>query len=129
MTTAPQPWHPIRTERLLLRDFVPADFDTVHAYACDPEVARFMDWGPNTPEDTHVFLHRALSDQAIWPRLHFGLAIERVETSAVIGSIDLRLLHAEDRTAEIGYCLHRDHWRQGIVSEAARALVEVAFNT
>ncbi len=44
-----KPWFPIRTERLLLREFAQADFDDVHAYAIDPLVVRYMDWGPNTP--------------------------------------------------------------------------------
>jgi ribosomal-protein-alanine N-acetyltransferase len=122
-------WHPVRTERLLLRDFVTTDFDAVHAYACDPDVARYMEWGPNTLDETRIFLDRALSNQQIWPRLHFGLAIELIETGEVIGSIDLRLRDAAARTAEIGYCLRQDHWRRGVVSEAARALVEVAFKT
>jgi len=127
MTTPPKPWYPVRTERLLLRDFVPADLDSVHAYGSDPEVARYMEWGPNTLDETRVFLDRALTGQGVWPRLHFGLAIERLENSAVIGSIDLRLHDAGNRTAEIGYCLHRAYWRQGIAHEASHALVDVAF--
>ena len=127
MTT--QPWHPVRTERLLLRDFRPTDFDAVHAYGSDPEVARYMEWGPNMPDDTRFFLGRALANQAAWPRLDFGLAIEHIEAGMVIGSINLRLCDAGNRTAEIGYSLHRDHWRQGITYEAARALVDIAFGT
>ena len=129
MTTQPYPWHPVRTERLLLRDFVPSDFDAVHAYGSDLEVTRYMEWGPNTPDETRFFMDRALTGQSVWPMLHFGLAIEWLETSAVIGSIDLRLLDAANRTAEIGYCLHRDHWRRGIIHEASRALIDVAFRT
>src|SRR5205809_5099084 len=33
-----EPWFPLRTERLLLREFREADFDDVHAYARDPQV-------------------------------------------------------------------------------------------
>ena len=31
---------PLRTERLILRDFEEADWEAVHIYACDPEVLR-----------------------------------------------------------------------------------------
>ena len=129
MTTPPQPWFPIRTERLLLRDFREDDFEGVHAYAADPEVARYMVWGPNTPEETRGFMDRVLANRAAWPRLDYGLAIEHVGAGVVIGSINLRLSDAENRTAEIGYCIHRAWWRQGIVHEASRALVDMAFNT
>jgi RimJ/RimL family protein N-acetyltransferase len=127
MTTPPQPWLPIRTERLLLRDFQDIDLDALHAYASDPEVARFMEWGPNTPEDTQAFLDRAFLSQRQWPRLDLGLAIEHVADGKAIGSIGLHLRDAA--TVEIGYCLNRGYWRQGLVFEASHALIDTAFRT
>jgi len=129
MTTPPQSWLPIRTERLLLRDFQPGDFDDVHAYGSDPEVARYMEWGPNAEGDTRAFLERAFASQATWPRFDFGLVIEHAQGGKVIGSIDLRLRDAANRTVEIGYCLNRKCWRQGIVFEASHALIDTAFRT
>jgi len=129
VTDPTEPWFPIRTERLLLRDFRRADFDDVHAYAADPEVSRYMPWGPNTPGQTREFLDRALIEQAVWLRLDFGLAIELTATGRVIGSISLDLRDGPNRTAEIGYCLHPASWRQGLITEAARALIDAAFRT
>ncbi|NLQ90761.1 GNAT family N-acetyltransferase, partial [Streptococcus mutans] len=43
-----------------------------------------------------------------------------------IGSIDFNHRHAAD-VLEIGYTLHTDYWGQGIVSEAAAALIELGF--
>ena len=129
MTTAVEPWFPVRTERLLLRDFRETDFDDVHAYGSDPEVARYMPWGPNTPDDTRDFLARSLLQQASWPRLEFGLAIEQAGTSSVIGSVALHLIDGPNRTVELGYCLRRDLWRQGLVTEAARAMVDAGFRS
>ncbi len=127
MTNPPQPWLPLRTERLRLRDFVPSDLDAVHAYGSDAEVARFMEWGPNSLDDTRAFLDRALASQAAWPRLDYGLAIEHLSDGKVIGSMGLYLRDAANRTVEIGYCLHRHHWRQGLVHEAAHALIDMGF--
>eukprot|EP01035_Chromulina_nebulosa_P013237 gene13237-17594_t len=56
MTEELKPWFPIRTDRLLLRPFTQGDFDAVHAYANDKAVIRFMDWGPNTLEETQAAL-------------------------------------------------------------------------
>jgi RimJ/RimL family protein N-acetyltransferase len=116
---------PIRTERLTLRDFRADDPDDVQVYASDPEVARFMPWGPNTREETKVFIDTRLAAQADWPRLTFDLAIERA--GLTVGSVGLRLRDGPNRTAEIGYCLRRDLWRQGLMTEAARALIDVGF--
>ena len=42
----------LSTDRLILRDFNEEDFAAVHAYASDPIVTQYMDWGPNKPDDT-----------------------------------------------------------------------------
>jgi RimJ/RimL family protein N-acetyltransferase len=127
--TSPEPWIPIQTERLTLRDFRSTDSDDVHAYASIPDVARYMPWGPNSPDDTREFLTRVLSEQSAWPRFGFDFAIELRATGRVIGSIGLHLRDGPNRTAELGYCLHNAAWRQGFVSEAAHALVDVGFRT
>lgn len=120
-----QPWFPICTERLVLREFRESDLAGIHAYAEIPEVSRFMAWGPNTPQDSRGFLDRALAQQADWPRRKVGLAVER--DAAVIGSIRMDL--QGDDGADIGYTLHPDHWGQGLTTEAAAALLTVAFGT
>jgi len=42
----------IHSECLVLREFDETDRQAVHSYASDPEVVRYMDWGPNTTEET-----------------------------------------------------------------------------
>ena len=46
---------PLRSERLILRPFREADFSDVHEYASDPEVTRFLRWGPNPASETLRF--------------------------------------------------------------------------
>jgi RimJ/RimL family protein N-acetyltransferase len=126
MTTEP-PWFPIRTDRLLLREFHAADVDDCHDYASDPEVSRFMAWGPNTIEDTQAFMERKSAEQAQWPRPAVNLAAEHLADGKVIGSIRLSVTDAEHGEASLGYTFHRAYWRQGYGSEAARAVTDVAF--
>ncbi|WP_374576033.1 GNAT family N-acetyltransferase [Phenylobacterium sp.] len=127
MTLPPDPWFPLRTERLLLRDFRAEDYDDVHAYAVDPEVIRYMEWGPNTPEVTRKVLDGWLEAAKVWPRPGVSLAVELVETGAVIGSIRLEIKEPDNFAADIGYSFHRPYWRQGHATEAARAVVGAAF--
>jgi ribosomal-protein-alanine N-acetyltransferase len=56
-----------------------------------------------------------------------GLAIER--DGRMIGSIRMDLQGDDGAEADIGYTLSADHWRQGIATEAAGALLAVAFGT
>lgn len=44
----------------------------------------------------------------------------------MIGSVDFNHRHADD-VFEIGYTLHPDYWKQGLMTEAVTALVELAF--
>jgi RimJ/RimL family protein N-acetyltransferase len=128
MTMIPdEPWFPVRTERLLLREFREADFEDVHEYGADPKVARFMDWGPNTPEETRAFLDRALGNQQTWPRPDVGLAVQHVADDCMIGSIRLWVTDEAHATGEIGYSLNAAFWRQGYCTEAARALLQIGF--
>jgi RimJ/RimL family protein N-acetyltransferase len=122
-----RPWLPLSTQRLLLREFQQGDFDAVHAYGSDPEVARFMVWGPNTPEDSQAFLDRTLAAQAEWPRASVNTAVVTAETGRLIGSVELRVKDSDNLGAEIGWCLHQGVWGQGYAREAASALLDQAF--
>ena len=127
MTDDLKPWFPIRTARLLLREFGEADFDDVHAYAADPQVARFMDWGPNAEAETHHFMRLKLEEQARWPRDEVTLAVEHVGDGRVIGSIRLAVSDRPNLAGDFGYSLNSAYWRQGYATEASRAVVDAGF--
>jgi RimJ/RimL family protein N-acetyltransferase len=56
------------------------------------------------------------------------VAAVRVEGGPVIGDLMLRYTSAVDRQAEIGYVFHPDAQGRGLATEAARALVDLAFD-
>ncbi|MDP2214278.1 GNAT family N-acetyltransferase [Phenylobacterium sp.] len=117
----------LETERLILRDFRLEDTEAVHVYGSDPEVTQFMPWGPNSPQDTAAFMARVLEQQATWPRLDLGLAIELKSEAQVVGSIALHLRDVPNATVEMGYVLRRDLWGLGLVTEAGRAMIDMGF--
>lgn len=121
------PWFPIETDRLLLRELRASDENDIHEYASDPEVVRLMIWGPNTRELTQDFLARALQTQTQWPRADVGLAIELRSERRMIGSIGLRRKDGSNHTADFGYVLNRQYWGHGYMTESARAILNVAF--
>ncbi|HEY1928334.1 MAG TPA: GNAT family protein [Caulobacteraceae bacterium] len=118
---------PIRTERMVLRDFRFDDLEAVHAYASDPEVVRYMPWGPNTEDDTRERMKFSETEAATCPRTEYNLAIELLAEQRVVGSIALHPVDLPNGTMMTGYCLRRDLWGRGLVFEAARALLDAGF--
>lgn len=125
----PKPWFPLRTERLLLREARQDDFDDVHAYATQPEVVRYMDWGPNTREDTQAALERWFAAQSQWPRDDCNFLVEHLADQRVIGSIRLGINKPAQHSADLGYSFNRDYWGRGYATEASAALIDVVFRT
>lgn len=116
---------PLTTPRLELRAFADADFAAVHEYAADPEVVRHTDWGPNTPDETRAFLRSAAGGVLADPWAGLTLAVVLRAEGRVIGAA---ALHAgDDRDASLGYCLNRRYWGSGVATEAAAALLRLAF--
>lgn len=116
---------PITTERLILREFVPSDYDAIYAYASDPSVTRYMLYGPRDPMDTHDYLERVIGYQSNVPRTVWELAVARREDGAVIGACDITLLRAGE--GDLGYMLHHDAWGKGYASEIAKSLINEGF--
>ena len=56
---------PIETDRLILREYEVGDFDLTHDFNSDPDVVRFLEWGPNRPEDTRRFVEWVVADSPI----------------------------------------------------------------
>ena len=46
----------LETDRLILRDFKRSDWKAVHEYASDLEVVKYMPWGPNSEEETKIYI-------------------------------------------------------------------------
>jgi len=117
-----------RTERLVLRDFEETDWEAVHAYASDPEVVRYMNWGPNTEEETKNFIQRAIAHQKEQPRRNYTLAMVLKADGRLVGGCGIEVSNPDNREGWIGYCLNRNFWGQGYATETAKVLLEFGFN-
>jgi ribosomal-protein-alanine N-acetyltransferase len=118
----------VRTKRLVLRDLKEADRQAVHDYASDPEVVRYMDWGPNTEEQTEDFIEQAIASQKEQPRRNYTLAIVLKAENKLIGSCGLQASNPDNQEGWIGYCLNRHFWGKGYATETAEALLAYGFD-
>ena len=117
----------IFTERLILRDFVAADWPAVLAYQRDPRYLQYYAWTDRTPEDAQRFVQLFVDQQHEQPRRKFQLAIVLQDTQRLIGNCGIRKAAAAAHEADIGYELAPDEWGHGYATEAARAIVHFGF--
>lgn len=115
----------IETDRLILRDFVQDDFEAVHEYASDPEVIRYMVFGPNTLEESHAFMARVIAYQQDDPRRNFEVAVT-LKNGALIGGCGIR--NVSKIEASMGYIFNKKYWGNGYATETAKALVKFGFS-
>lgn len=114
----------LSTPRLTLRPVTPADLATTHAYAGDLENTRFMMFLPYADEaETAAYL---LEAEKQWhmdapERYEFAVCLD----DRHIGGITL-YMQEDRREAELGWVLHKDYWRRGFVTEAARRVMDFA---
>ena len=115
----------IKTERLVIREFTHDDFDGVHRYASNPNVVRFMVWGPNTEDETRRFLQRKIQSQILKERVSYDLAITL--DGVLIGGGGLTIVDQKSRDAELGYCINESYWGKGLGTEFAAAMIKYGF--
>lgn len=115
------------TDRLVLREFVEADWPTVLAYQRDCRYLRYYPWTDRTPDDARAFVGMFLDWQRETPRRRFQLAITLEEGGALIGNCGIRRKLDNDWQVDIGYELNPAHWGRGYATEAARAMVNFGF--
>ena len=128
MDASAGPRLPIETERLLLRPFEPGDFDALAALHGDPDLVRWIPWGPRTPRQAAAVLERKLACTAIVAEGDgLGIAPVLKETGEMIGDFTLQYESAEHSVAELGYLLSPRAQGRGYATEAARAILALAF--
>jgi [ribosomal protein S5]-alanine N-acetyltransferase len=115
---------PLVTERLVIRPFVAADLDALHAVYGDPEVTR---WMPPYSEldDTRRALEIHIAEAAA-SRPAFWAVIDRA-SGELIGDAGLGLVEGGGGELGLGYTLGRAWWGRGYATEAARACLRYAF--
>lgn len=118
----------LTTECLILREFKEKDWQAVHEYASDPEVVRYLTWGPNKGEDTRAFVRRAIVRQQEQPRQNYELAVMLKEEDQLIGGCGINVSDRHHKEAWIYYFLNRSYWGRGYATEAANALLEFSFS-
>jgi ribosomal-protein-alanine N-acetyltransferase len=117
----------IETLRLILRRFEEADAkDMYQNWAGDPEVCKYLSWGPHSTEE--VSRKRIMAWISNYFRLNsYVWALELKRNGATVGSISVEMTDDIAGNCEVGYCLGRIYWSQGLMTEALVAIQHFLF--
>ena len=119
----------IETERLILRQFSVDDADAMYRnWASDSEVVKYLTWTAHADVDVS---REVLKDwvSSYMQKDYYQWAIVLKENgNDPIGSISAVKVNDDIDMVHIGYCMGRAWWHQGIMSEAAQAVIAFFFD-
>lgn len=118
----------LATDRLILREHSLLDAPTLFKMRTNEEVMRFIHRErPKTIHDIETFI--TSFNDGFKQGQHIAWVISFNENpDQMIGSIGYWRTDFANYRAEIGYMLHPDYWRKGIVSEALKATIDFGFD-
>ena len=119
----------IETNRLILRRFTIDDAEAMYKnWASDPDVTKFLTWQPHADVD----VSKAILEE--WVRSYtqenyYQWAIVLKECGdRPVGSIAAVQINDDIDMVHIGYCLGKNLWHRGIMSEALKAVMDYFFD-
>ncbi|HIS75462.1 MAG TPA: GNAT family N-acetyltransferase [Candidatus Merdivicinus excrementipullorum] len=113
----------IETERLLIRSIREEDGEFCLSMWLDEEMGKYLSDPPRDKADeAELNFAQGIEEQEGWYPFVAELKStgERMATCSLVPSED-------GKTWDLGYCVHRDYWRQGFAAEMIAALIEEAY--
>ena len=117
----------LETKRLTLRRISASDLDDWMAVWRSPGVLDYLIDFEGAPQEAvgREIVEWAERIFAEGSGIRWALALK--PGSRMIGSCGFHLFDRRHRRVEIGYEMHSDHWRQGLMTEAVHAVLKFCF--
>lgn len=121
---------PLHTARLVLRTMTGGDVADIHAYQSREDVCRYVPFEPRTREEVaEKVAQDATAVSLNGDGDYWRLAVERLsDPGRVIGDVFFSIKSTANATGEIGWALHPDFAGRGYMTEAAAAVLDIAFD-
>lgn len=122
------PFPELKTQRLLLRKLEITDANEIFFLRSNENVLRYLGKEPaKTISEAEEFIRQINNNIDKNESILWGIALLN-DPSVIIGTICLWNFKTENFRGEIGYILHPEYWRKGIMKEAIKAVVDYGFN-
>lgn len=118
----------IETEGFILRKFELADAEDMYKnWANDDDVTKYITWPTHMNiETTRNVVSQYVKESALESYYHW--CIESKKTKEAIGSIGVFHMSENTNTFEVGYCIGKSYWNQGVTTEALSAVINFLFS-
>jgi RimJ/RimL family protein N-acetyltransferase len=117
----------METERLILRDFTPADWDAINAITSDPGVIRYTHFARWGEAKRRAWLARMVAEAHDPARRNYSRAITLRSNGTLIGWFYIGGDDSSERG--VGYALSPAYWGWDSMPEAAVAIFAYEFAT
>jgi [ribosomal protein S5]-alanine N-acetyltransferase len=118
----------LTTERFILRRMEEKDAGEVFDYFSKDEVTKYYDLESFTEESQAVeIIDRWNARFEKNEGIRWGIADK--ELGKIIGSCGYHSWEKEHYKAEIGFEVHPDYWRQGVMSEVLKPIIQYGFES
>ena len=119
----------LETERLILRRFTVRDADAMYTnWAADPEVTRYLTWPAHAGVETSRAVLADWTAAYAQKSFYQWAIVLKDSADEPVGSIGAVDVSDDIAAVQIGYCLGRRWWHQGIMSEALGAVMDFFFD-
>lgn len=113
----------LETERLILRPIIPDDSKDIFMWVSDERVTKYMTYSTyKNIEEVYHFINEIIPESQEY---HWGIALK--ETNSLIGSLSIEYRNKYNAW-NFGYNLNYNYWGYGYATEAAKRMIEFAYN-
>ena len=121
------PFPTLTTNRLLLREILASDSKEMLLLRSSEIIMQYID-RPRAKTETDALNYIQIINTNLYNNIGITWGIALKEDNKLIGTIGYWRMQKEDCRAEIGYMLHNDFQRQGLMQEAFDAVIDYGFN-
>lgn len=120
--------HRLETERLVLNSIDEQDWEQVFRLRSDEEMMRYIPRPKCKDREDAIKLIRLIQagnhkgDSVNW-------GIRYKDNPKLLGTVGFVRMYPEHNKGELGYMLDKDYFRQGIMQEAVKSVIEFGFDT
>ena len=123
------PFPLLETERILLRQMTKDDAEEIFFLRSDETVLKYLNKEPaKNKAEVEEFINRINQSVVSNEAIMWGIALKE-NPSVCIGYICYWNIRKEHYRAEIGYVLHPDYWRKGIMKEVIVKIIDYGFTS
>lgn len=121
-------FEPLLTDRLVLRRSRPEDAEAISAYRSDPDVHRYQGWDRTDAAGVRAEIEEMSRRSPGEPGGWVQLSLERREDGRLVGDVGFSRAEGEPGVIKVGYTVAPEYQRNGLATEAIRAVVDYAFD-